>query len=226
MNRLIDNTSVLDILPENLRYDSDINAASKAIDSTFFETTQYVDFVVILPKIDKLPEEFIDHLAWQMHVDFYEMDLPLKQKRELVKSSVLWHMKKGTPAAVEEVASVIFTDARVLEWFQYGGNPYFFKVELNHHTILNDDLSRLRKMIDATKNKRSKLESVDIVTKESIVIQEDQYSFGVPYPITNRFKTATRDGKAILSTILLEDQPYNFKVSYPICGRFRAGEAK
>ena len=36
-------------------------------------------------RIDELPEEFLNHLGYQLHVDFWEPDLPIEKKRKLIK---------------------------------------------------------------------------------------------------------------------------------------------
>lgn len=76
-----------------------------------------------------MPENIVDYLARQYHVDFYQADLSLDAKRKLVKNSIIWHRHKGTKWAVEQVVSTVFEHpAHVEEWFEYGGDPYKFKI--------------------------------------------------------------------------------------------------
>ncbi|WP_163538314.1 phage tail protein I [Gracilibacillus sp. YIM 98692] len=161
-NRTIQEVKLLDLLPENLRHSSDIIAAAESIDVGFLALVDEVENIEILPRVNELDEDVLDHLAYFLHVDFYESDLPLQEKRNLVNQSVMWHMRKGTKWAVEDIVSVIFDNATVTEWFEYGGNPYYFKVQTEETFTTDTDLNRLVRLINTTKNERSWLEEVMI----------------------------------------------------------------
>lgn len=132
------NTKLLNLLPPNLRNDPDMVAAANSVDKEFLDVVNSAKECILLPNIDNLPSNVVDVLAWQQHVDFYDVALDIDKKRELVKNSIRWHRKKGTPAAVEEVVSTFFEKSKVEEWFEYGGKPYFFKVVLDYN--LDDEI--------------------------------------------------------------------------------------
>ena len=115
---------------------------------------------VLLARLDELPEVVIDLLAWQLHVDFYEPDLPLDTKRALIRNSIPWHRRKGTPYAVQEMVSTVLAEGKVYEWFEYGGDPYKFRVETTDTMPSNTAYSRLVNMVNAVKNTRSWLEEI------------------------------------------------------------------
>lgn len=156
------NVSLLDILPESLKGDAQMRALAEAITPEIQAVSAEMMKCLLLPNLDNLPEEIVDVLAWQYHVDFYEPDLPVEQKRELVRESFRWHQHKGTPWAVEQVVSIIFAGAKVAEWFEYGGLPYHFRVETEQPFRADTDLDRLVRLINATKNCRSWLEDVTV----------------------------------------------------------------
>lgn len=169
MNSLQD-YSILDLLPISLKKDPFIIALAEAIEIQLNEAYQDAMKLTNFNDVDNLPEPLLDYLAYQRHVDFYENDLSIDQKRKLIKNATMWHRKKGTPWAVEEVVSVVFNNAEAKEWFDYEGKPFFFRVETDDTLKQSTDLDRLVKMIDATKNKRSHLENVTIKrTKEGTV---------------------------------------------------------
>ncbi|KAB8126897.1 phage tail protein I [Gracilibacillus oryzae] len=223
MNSLQDNI-VAKLLPSSLQSDPFVVALANALEKEFKEAYREAESLSNLSDVSNLPEHLLDFLAYQRHVDFYENTLPLDQKRKLIEQATQWHRKKGTPMAVENVVSIIFDDAKVTEWFKYGGRPYFFKIELNHHTILNNDLSRLREMVEATKNKRSKLESVEIITKESLVLNTHLYNFPIEYRICNKFQTANKPGALANTSVQVDNQSYGFDVYYPICNTFNTSQ--
>lgn len=160
----IQSVSLLDILPSNLLEDAQIYAAAKSLDDELQRVTMACREVLHLPRIDELPEAVMDLLAWQWHVDFYEpVGMDVETKRRLVKKSIAWHRIKGTPAAIEAVASAAFDKTTVREWYEYGGKPYYFKIVTEDVTTDKDTLDRLRRAVDSVKNVRSWLEEIEFL---------------------------------------------------------------
>lgn len=132
------NTMLLDLLPPNLKQDPDMIAASKSIDNDFLEVVNEAKTCILLPNIDNLDSDVIDVLAWQQHVDFYDISLDLDKRKTLVKNSIPWHKRKGTPSVVEEFISTFYKNSKIEEWFEYGGNPYYFRILLDYK--LDDEI--------------------------------------------------------------------------------------
>ena len=92
----LENISLLDILPENLSADKKINAAAKALDAELQKLTRDTAEAILLARLDELPEDVLDLLAWQWHVDFYEpLGMDAETKRKLIKNSIAWHRIKN-----------------------------------------------------------------------------------------------------------------------------------
>ena len=164
MSKDLQSVSLLDILPPNLLADKKINAAARALDDELQKITAATRNALLLPRLDELSEDVIDLLAWQWHVDFYEpVGMDIDTKRRLIKNSIAWHRIKGTPAAVEQVVSAAFDTSHVQEWFEYGGKPYHFKVITEDVTTDPNVLARMRRAINAAKNTRSWLETIEFI---------------------------------------------------------------
>ena len=161
MSKELQHTSLLDILPPNLLRDKQIKAAAQALDAELQKITEATKEALLLPRLDELPEAVIDLLAWQWHVDFYEPNMSLETKRQLVRESISWHRLKGTKAAVEKMVQAVFRGGVVTEWFEYGGEPYHFRVDiLSAPQITAENTARLLNVIDASKNIRSWLDEI------------------------------------------------------------------
>lgn len=164
MSKDLQSVSLIDILPPNLLADKQIYAAAWALDDELQKITAATRNALLLPRLDELSEEVIDLLAWQWHVDFYEpVGMDIDTKRRLIKNSIAWHRIKGTPAAVEQVVSAVFDTSHVQEWFEYGGKPYHFKVITEDVTTDPNVLARMRRAINAAKNTRSWLETIEFI---------------------------------------------------------------
>ena len=161
MSKDLQSVSLLDILPPNLLADEQINATAQALDDELQKITTATKEALLLPRLDELPEEVIDLLAWQWHVDFYEPSMSIETKRQLVRESIAWHRIKGTKAAVEKMVQTVFKGGVITEWFEYGGEPYHFRIDLlTAPNITQDDTARLFAVVNASKNVRSVLDEL------------------------------------------------------------------
>ena len=164
----IENYFIHKNLPQSLDKEN-VQEVAKVVDDTLLSFDKTIAEVLIYPAIDMLGSELINTLAIQMHCDFYDDTLPLAVRRNLVKNSIAWHRIKGTPAAVEQMIQTVYQTGVVEEWFDYGGEPFFFKVNLGDSQITTKKIKNLIKMINASKNVRSWLEvlrfskSIDII---------------------------------------------------------------
>ena len=144
-------------LPQSLDKEN-VQEVAKVVDDTLLSFDKTIAEVLIYPAIDMLGSELINTLAIQMHCDFYDDTLPLDVRRNLVKNSIAWHRIKGTPAAVEQMIQTVYQTGVVEEWFDYGGEPFFFKVNLGDSQITTQKIKNLIKMINVSKNVRSWIE--------------------------------------------------------------------
>ena len=83
-------------------------------------------------------------------------------KRNIIKTSVTLHRQKGTIGALKKALSAFnFIDIKIEEWFEYGSNPYHFKVyfDIPYPGFDINILPEINKVIQSTKNVRSYLES-------------------------------------------------------------------
>lgn len=154
--------SMLQLIPPNLLIDDKVKNLALTIDNQIAELQQVVINTIILPRVDELDHVMLDSLAIQYDTPFYEQSLTIERKRELIKNTINWHKKKGTVAAVEEIARTICKDSVVREWFDYAGKPYMFKIETSEYVMDEKIYDELRKVVDSVKNIRSRLESIYI----------------------------------------------------------------
>ena len=149
------------ILPSSISGDATVKDIVQAISSRLTQLGEKAELVLILPRLKKLPEEIVDELAWQYHVDFYDVAADIIKKRELVRKAIARHRYKGTPAAVEEVCSAAFDTAEVVEWYEYGGEPYHFRVRMVQESIPDETaMAEMVKAVNSAKNTRSWLDSL------------------------------------------------------------------
>ena len=162
--------SILDIIPPNLKSDSKILAAAQALDVELQRTAKDIKEAILIARIDELDDEKLDLLAWQLHVDSWNDNISIETKRELVKNSFSIHKTKGTPYAVEKLITTLFDEGYVEEWYEYGGQPYTFRVITNNSAVTNERAEEFIKTLNSVKNLRSWLDKVVITQAENLDI--------------------------------------------------------
>lgn len=188
----VSNFDLLELQTSYLQQDTTIKALCSALTPYLEDINNSIKLAYLYGRIDELDENIIDELAWQFHVDFYESSLPLGTKRQLIKNSYRWHKIKGTPQAVEELTKTIFGgDSEVIEWFQYDGEPYTFRVFVNI-AALKDGLKTFYKMLDTIKNKRSHLDSVIGVISNEIELKTEYKEHSYPFFMCGTFQCGTK----------------------------------
>ena len=176
-----DRITFLELLPDSIKNDATIQAAAAALDAELIKTESAINNVVIIPRISEQPLEVVDTLAKMFHVDFYEPWLTLEQRRGIVKNSLLWHTQKGTPSAIEGLVYAIFSEAMVTEWYEYGGNPYWFRVTIDsdkEETPTDEVLNELYRAIHVMKNTRSWMELIWLLRQHDLNMY---HAMGVQY---------------------------------------------
>ena len=148
--------SLAAILPESIFRDEKLLASAKALDKELAKLSEAVIETLHLPRIDELPEHVVDFLGWQFHVENYGMSLPLEVKRELVKTSILVHRKKGTRYAIETTVSQFFSPVEAVPWYDYNGHPYTFQLKFQSYEGFSETngLDFLRKIVNDVKSER------------------------------------------------------------------------
>ena len=104
---------------------------------------------------------------WLVTSPWYDRSYTLEEKRKTIKDSFYVHRHRGTKAAVERAISAIYPNPKVLEWFEYGGDPYHFKLRITvDFAAINEAKHQqvLQKII-CYKNLRSHLDSVIYYTE-------------------------------------------------------------
>lgn len=141
--------------------------SSKAFDELFSSLNSLDTNTLLVYLIDTVDASALPHLAEQFHVTGNEGWLLAAGKagqRQLIKESIKIHRIKGTKAAVKNVLKTLNLDGKIQEWFEYGGEPYHFRIYIvlknRGYDAATFDL--LKKMIDEYKNVRSVLEEINI----------------------------------------------------------------
>lgn len=172
MNNDIYRIDFTQTFPTALQHDPKMIALAKSLAAELLTVSGHLEDVLIYSRFDSLPEELVDILAYDMHVDWYEYEDPLAVKRQTVKNSVKVHKRMGTKYAVETAIQALFPGATVQEWFEYEGEPHHFQITIPlPGGITPEILADLRRRVWHVKRLSSWLDSIITETK----IEKDIY---------------------------------------------------
>ena len=198
--------------------DEFVKALAESSEIQIKELFKEIEDAYDITNIDKLPESLLDYIAYERHVDFYEYDSTVEQKRELIKLSTKWHRHKGTKYAVEKVAETVFGGSSVLEWFEYDGMPFKFMVEIKQYNKVTGTKDKLLMLIEATKNKRSWLDGISLlIADETILLIDKTYDYPVFFKYCNHVHGTSHMQEYKADEINIENKTYDYPVRFFVC---------
>lgn len=169
-------------LPEALKQDEGMNPLGQIIAKALAGLLASIDYVKIYARIDQLEETALDALAKDFDVVWYDYNYSLETKRALIKDSFFVHRHLGTKGALDRALSDIFPNSTVLEWFEYGGQPYHFRVVIDvTKTREPAHIGLIKKAIEYYKSFRSHLEEGEVIARVSCGIRIGTKAAGLKY---------------------------------------------
>lgn len=115
---------LLNLLPVSMANDIETQCISYALQRQIQRIIYHASRTRTVAMIDLLPETVLDVLAAELRTPYYQEDMDIDTKRNIIKRTLLWHTRAGTPSAVEELIEVVFGEGSIVEWFNYDEPPY------------------------------------------------------------------------------------------------------
>ena len=163
-----------DALPKTLAEQPWVQALAEASRKMRRRVMAYADRTRLFCDIDEASEEALDALAVELQTPLYKNDYPLTVKRQIVKNSMLYYIRSGTRGAVEELLADIYQGAEVEEWFEYGGEPNYFRVaiDISRTTVPVAEMApaEFESWLYSVKRASSALESLSYMIRHAITI--------------------------------------------------------
>lgn len=159
MSKLItEKDALLAAFPYSLVRDTDKAKLADAVADGLVEETALLEYAMIFPRVDELPEEVLDILAADLNIQWYDSESDIECKRSTIKECMHINKYKGTKYAIEKALKSVYEDVRVVEWNEYGGEPYHFKIIIYDSSNDREKRDRVLDKVKYYKNLRSVLE--------------------------------------------------------------------
>lgn len=91
---------ITDLLPWKIAQSTEVRCISYAVQQEHQRMLRLAAHTRTMAVIDELPERILDVLAVELRTPYYQESMNLETKRNIIKRTLLWHTKAGTPSAV------------------------------------------------------------------------------------------------------------------------------
>lgn len=147
-------------LPHILAKEPWAQAMAYAVNNQLNRLMTYADGVMIQASIDKMPDAVLDILAEELRLPYYDNTYKTALKRELVKGALQYWATTGTVGSLTKILENIFGDAEIEEWFQYGGEPGYFRILTTNPNVTGETLAQFTRTAQEVKRLSAWLEEV------------------------------------------------------------------
>lgn len=208
-------------LPEMLERDEGMNLLAQMVSGAVAGLVDSTRLVQIYARIGELEEQVLDILAADLRADWYDYNYSLETKRAMIRDSFFVHRHLGTKGSINKALSDIFPNSTVLEWFEYGGQPYHFRVVLDVTDAREPaQLGLIKKAIEYYKSFRSHLEEDNVIVRIScgIVLNTNAAGIGYSTPRTGTIPAVSTQGGIDDSALAAAASAAGSLYSVPMCG--------
>lgn len=156
----LQNARITDALPQILAKEPWAQAMAYAVNNQLGRLLTYADGVMIQASISKMPDKVLDILAEELRLPYYDQRFTTAVKRELVRGALQYWATAGTAESLTKILTNIFGDAEIEEWFEYGGEPGYFRILTTNPNVTGETLEQFRKTAQDVKRLSAWLEEV------------------------------------------------------------------
>lgn len=226
MNNGINKSNLLHTAPHVLLNDAGMNPMVHTVADALDRLAGHANLPMIYARIDELPEDLLDILAKDFKVDWYDYNWGIEAKRATIKDSFYVHRHLGTKSAVLRAVRDVYVASNLHEWFEYGGDPYYFRIMLEaSQQRAPIHLPGVLKAIDLFKSARSHLEGGMVIVSVTcnIVIQTHQDGQYFHTRVAGTYPRITTHGSISDEHIIVETSEEQQKYTSPVTGKCITG---
>lgn len=154
-------------LPAPLRADPNAHALASAVADELASLFRQPSHAIIYGRIDELDEAAVDALAVDYKIGWWRPDASLEEKRAAIKASWYIHKHLGTKSAIETAVADYFGGGKVEEWFEYGGQPYHFRIATENNDAIITQYAAFMAVLNAVKRCSAVLEHLSVLLSHS-----------------------------------------------------------
>jgi P2-related tail formation protein len=151
------------LVPAFILADRNGAALAKAIEACMV-TTEYIARrgVSYVLDVSQMPEWRLDEMAWEYDVKWYDYNADAETKRRIILGMEDVFRRAGTRYAITQMIGRYFGDGECEEWFDYGAEPFHFRVVTVNDAASGEKRAQMENMAEVLKSLRSVFDGAQI----------------------------------------------------------------
>ena len=151
---------LIKLCPAFMREDKANKILASGVSNIFQEWAENLDRISVINQIDNLSGAELDQLAKDRNIFWYDYKADISVKRALIKNAKIVFNRLGTVWAVESVMNDYLPKTELQEWFDYDGEPGYFRIVTNNTAILKTDIQGFLNILKHIKRRSVWLEHI------------------------------------------------------------------
>lgn len=116
----------------------------------------------------QMPEWRLDEAAWELGC-LYDYQAETEQKRRWIAAALGSRQHAGTPGGLRQMIEGYMQDVLVQEWFDYGGDPYHFRLAVSGR-ITAETRGWISRAVSAAGNLRSVMDGIMAASLAAVLV--------------------------------------------------------
>lgn len=160
MYNIDDIGSTFKSLPPNLQ-NIENQCFAYALDRQIKRLVTLARQLTVWSDLDNVDPKYYDYMAMCIQAPYYKSEYSNKKKLELIKGAIASHRFAGSERAIAQLLDSIFERAIFIPWYEYGGEPYQFRVKV-YDVLTEDATTMLLDILQKVKAARSVMQEIEI----------------------------------------------------------------
>lgn len=180
------NSSIIKILPQVLINQPEVKVLAIVLSNQIKKIIELTQKIKIWIGISNLSDKILDILAIELRTPSYDENFDISIKRKMILNTLEYYKYAGTAKAVTDLITDIFGSGYVKEWYEYGGQPFYFKASTTNPAITDENAQKFIDTVSNMKRLSSWLEAIELeLSTESTSIN---FGFVIHTATKNNFK--------------------------------------
>ena len=160
----LDDVNFIELLPAFMKNDEACIGLSEGVNKVSSRLAERIKLLTTWNQIDKMSSAELDLLAEELHISWYDKLAAIEVKRNIIKQSDMVHAKLGTNWAAMQVINEYFGESKIIDWYEYGGEPGHFKIQTLNQSILNSKANAFMQILEKVKRKSAHLDAIELIS--------------------------------------------------------------
>lgn len=161
---------LIKLCPAFMREDKSNQILANGVNNIFQTWSENIERLPVINQLDKLSMSELDQLASDKNIFWYDYKANISVKRALIKNAKIVFNRLGTVWAVESVMNDYLPKTELQEWFDYDGEPGYFRIVTNNTEILKTDIQTFLNILKGIKRRSVWLEHIILRLEQYLIL--------------------------------------------------------